>query len=260
MGTYYIKENAMELLQNELSENAFKYKCKEPYVDLFFKDMGLEDQWSFRHSEYPKFKLDMKVSEHSYDDIENAIYIYSQLKFLTPSDANDKRLWVFLTHAQGWEYMVTRWPIQRVIKKADKDYLKKERNETQEEFILGKVKRFLNERYFFDGKFLYRHGLARLWWAAHLTYDQEREDPYELLRVLFHNQDVATQILERSFSHNKKVLHTYLQYLLDEHIEKEKSINRKLLREQTKNIMFVSNVSMLDTMDEESLRKTFSQC
>ncbi len=42
---------------------------------------------------------------------------------------------------------------------------------------------------------LLRHGLAGLWWAAHLSYDPDRSDPYELTSILYRQLDLATRTL-----------------------------------------------------------------
>jgi hypothetical protein len=44
---------------------------------------------------------------------------------------------------------------------------------------------------------LLRNGAARLWWSAHLSYDPDRENQYELTAVLLARLDTAKNLLER---------------------------------------------------------------
>src|SRR5690349_2112760 len=41
-------------------------------------------------------------------DLENSITLYNELS-LSESQAADRRLWMYLTHVQFWDYMRKRW-------------------------------------------------------------------------------------------------------------------------------------------------------
>ena len=56
---------------------------------------------------YNQFKLEL--DENGSKDFENARFIYEAFSELTPSDANDERLWIRLTHDHCHSYMVKRW-------------------------------------------------------------------------------------------------------------------------------------------------------
>ena len=259
MKIHLIKQEALEKLEAHVQSNLSHYCDKDPFLKSFFEDELNEQQWDFLSS-YPDVEFNLKVSSSPKDDVENAIHIFKQLQFLTPSEATDKRLWAYLTHIYAWDYMKERWSVAATIEKSKKDYYKKTQDKSLEDFILGKGTSFINERYFFRSKFLYRQGLARLWWSAHLTYDDTRDDPFELLRVLFHNQDIATQVLERSFSHSRKTHHAFLQYLKERFLDKGINIKREPLRDMTKYIMFVRNVKLIDTLSPIQLNNLFDKC
>jgi hypothetical protein len=112
-------------------------------------------------------------------DAENAKRIHKAYLGLTPLAASDIRLWTYLAHVDQYEYMVKRWPAVR--KATAKDPSK---------YLLAHW--FINSAT--QGS-LVRHGLAGLWWAAHLSYDPHRSDPYELTPVLFRQLDLATRTL-----------------------------------------------------------------
>ena len=86
---------------------------------------------------------------------------------LTREQASDPRLWVRLTHVEGWKYMRRRWNVAPKIR--------------DEKNPVG----YVLEHYFVasssPSRALTRNGMARLWWYAHLTHDPARKDPYELI-------------------------------------------------------------------------------
>ena len=104
-------------------------------------------------------------------DFENSVLLYDQLKHLNETEASDERLWVYLTHVTFWEYMRMRWPIENVDNPVSR----------------------IRERYFMRGssiESITRSGIARLWWYAHLTYDESRQNKYELTEVLLKRADL----------------------------------------------------------------------
>ena len=124
-------------------------------------------------------------------ELENTISLHSALKDLSPSQAADERLWVWLSHGPYWEYMRHRWPVEKVD---------------------GSFQRYVLEHYFLgDVRSLVRHGLARLWWFGYSTYVKDAEDPYALTRLLLHTTDARQSLLERKFWRNQEVLHSVLR-------------------------------------------------
>lgn len=124
------------------------------------------------------------------NDAENAKRIYRWLNGLTPILAMDERLWAYLTHCMFAQYMSVRWPVDTP----------------------GAVHR----RYLLEGPSfaaLSRNGISRLWWAAHLTVDEARENPFELTEVLFLRQDIQVSLLERSLGKCKTVRAGVLEFL-----------------------------------------------
>jgi hypothetical protein len=133
-------------------------------------------------------------------DIENSIKLYELLEDkLTSVQAADPRLWVFLCHETCWDYMVKRWE-----PKPETDII---------------------SRYYLEGtdsRALILNGVARLWWFAYLTYDKNRPDPYELLKILLRDQNIQHNLLERNFGRNRMVLHAVLDF-----IKSNPDINKK---------------------------------
>jgi hypothetical protein len=123
-------------------------------------------------------------------DTENAQMIYADLCTLTPLQASDERLWACLTHTTYWDYMVARWG--------------------------SSSPSVIEDRFFFRSKgigSLVRNGIARLWWFGYLTFDQGRQDPFELTRVLLSNQDIQTGLLQRNLGKSRSVRAATLDFL-----------------------------------------------
>ena len=134
-------------------------------------------------------------------DLDNAVRLHKALPQLTRLQARDPRLWSRLGHVDLWIYMRRRWPIDAYVKSDG------------EKVAAGRI----SERYFIpqsQSRALMRNGVSRLWWAAALTRDESRENPYELTAVLFSNLDITQTILERAMGRAEGVRLGFLEFLL----------------------------------------------
>jgi len=138
-------------------------------------------------------------------DVENATALHKALS-LTPYEASNPMLWSRLTHVEFWPYMRERWD------------------------ATGKPPTFIETRYFvrqMNSRHLTRNGLARLWWAAHLTCQNRQYQNTEiLLRV--------PEIAERSYARSPLILQTILQFVAENEKkifgEDKRDVFRTLLR------------------------------
>ncbi len=179
----YLTESAYEQLKSNIKINLDLYKNEDVWIDTYFGDKNyyIESNIEFNTFEYliPKNR-----EQVSYCDLINAINLYETLKDLTPNQASNPFLWTYLCHTLGWKYMNKRWPI----------------GDDSESRI--------KERYLcLDNKISYvRNGLSRLWWAVHLSIDNDSKDKYALTKILFLDQDYFVGIVERDFSMCKNVI------------------------------------------------------
>lgn len=149
-------------------------------------------------------------------DSNNSVRVHQALSDLTPMQATDQRFWGYLSHAPFFAYTKWRWPLAHASAKGGE-------TETNQ----------LRSRWFGIGRGgLRRNSIARLWWAAHLTFAPwrsypdlghlESDDGYSLTRVLWSNQDVYQGILERSYGRSGVVracaLHTIRDYTREQSI------------------------------------------
>jgi uncharacterized protein YlaN (UPF0358 family) len=233
----YMKLDALEQLKKDAHKVVDEYKSEEVWIDGYFENLSYY---------LPSYMLVDKVNlkkpdENSNYDVENTIALYSAMEDIKVVQASDERLWAFMCHKEYWDYMKSRWPIEgnngeveegeRVTKKNPKDRI--------------------IERYFFQsnrGRALVRNGIARLWWYGYMTYDESREDPFELTKILLRRHDDAQSLLERSFPHNKAVLHAILSAL-----SRHEYVSRENFRSLMKSMNRIGGVTILDTLDKKDL-------
>lgn len=171
----YIKNNISTIYEN-LNDKSF--------VTFLNEKLGLD--W-FKNSKFLKpeidFLIDMNIPPRE-TDFDNSVKVYEALKNLTQSQASDERIWGGLAvESEVYNYLKYRW---------------------------GDTANTIKYRVIYHEKgkrgFMY-HGIARLWWFAHITHDKSYDDPYELTRFAFNYPHILEKMLYRNFS-NSKVIRT----------------------------------------------------
>ncbi len=218
------------------------------YVDKLYRDIAATENYEkylnkqFVYEEkYAKGPTGIFIdSDATLDpgksDLENSIQLYSALKDLNEVQASDERFWTYLTHVHFWDYMQTRWPIEDSKKPISR----------------------IRERYFLRNlnlESLTRNGLARLWWYAHITYDSNRKNKYELLEILLQRQDLVVGITERAIGTNKRIRTGLLEYL-QENPSIAKSEDRS--RELIKALNLYGGVKMLPFLEISDIKQLLS--
>jgi hypothetical protein len=128
--------------------------------------------------------------------------------------------------------MRARWPVEQ--------YSGKDR-----------FREIMQERYLFmpdRSRALLRNGMARLWWYGYSSYDETRNDPFELTGPLLKKLDVTQTLLENAFGRNTQITKAVLSALLDrENIGKD-FYGRKQVRDLGRYIGFVGGVTIIDAL------------
>ncbi|HEY8875266.1 MAG TPA: DUF6339 family protein [Desulfosporosinus sp.] len=162
------------------------------------------------------------------------------LKNLNIIQATDERLWVYLAHTNCWNYMRSRWPVEKYINN---------RNPSKN----------LRDHYFFKDKPLTRNGISRLWWYGFVSYDESRHDPYELTSMLLSKLDITQGLLDRKFSRNPMIIRTILSVLVDNKNAGNPFPSRVKIRELMKYFNRLGGVTIIDALDEADIRKIVSE-
>lgn len=140
------------------------------------------------------FIMDMSQEKPFLTEFENVQRVYNRLKFLSDSQASDERLWAGLCLTSFWGYTQYRWDI---VNKCTISNI-------QQHFFFGYGAR----------RSLTRNAISRLWWIGRLTYDETRDDNYELTRFVCENSDYIMHILERNTSNNPMIIRPFISALL----------------------------------------------
>jgi len=190
----------------------------------------------------PDVQLRMPDGDNFFDR-ENARLLHEAYRDLTPLQASDIRFWTYLAHADLYPYMAKRWPAVQ--------------NGTA-----TNAEKYIVDHWFISTPAqpnLLRHGLAGLWWAAQLSYDGERENPYELTGVLYRQLDLATRTLGTyKLARYRPAVHGILEFMLD---------NDPLFRDRfeakqrfvTKHLNQVGGVKPLPYFDKTFFKETLQR-
>lgn len=242
-----LKTKALEQLKSDISYNIEKYADEHQWIDEYFSEKEMENYYRPTGLAVPDVELKVGGPE---TDAENAAALYETLKdVLNPRLASDLRLWAYLTHKEFYTYMVKRWPIE-ISDVTDEN----------DEGDSGKQKQYsrINTRYFFgasNGKAFVRQGIARLYWSAMLTYDENNSDPYEMTEYFLGKQDCFVAATERTLARNKIFLLQALKVL-----KKYGEINRTDTRAYFAEINRTCGIEVLDALSESNAYDLCARC
>lgn len=178
------------------------------------------------------FELVMDGENPFATEAKNVEIVYSNLQFLTDSQASDERLWAGLGLSYFWKYIKYRWGIDG---RSSVDTLRNH-------FFFGMGPRVS----------LTRQGVARLWWIGRLTYDGQRSDPFELTKLVCEQASFIPDILERNTSNNPRIVHAFLDALLALRVEGI-TITAELVRELSKYLNVLGGTYLLDCLSPEKI-------
>lgn len=169
--------------------------------------------------------LEVSTAGSVNQDAVNSRRIYTWLRQLTPALAMEERLWAWLTHCVFADYMHARWPA------VGEDLVRR---------------RYLFEGQSFDA--LARNGIARLWWGGRLTWDEAREDPFELTDILFMRQDIQVSLLERRIGKCRNVRVPVLEYLRDNKATLAEARFTKRIQVLLRELNLLGGIAVLDAL------------
>ncbi len=199
----FMKNSALDMLISDIPDNTSFYNSKDKWIDRYFEEKGFGSYSFSTGIMVPDVDLIIGDSKSDYD---NAIRLFDAFKDkLNPVQASDLRLWAYLAHYTYWDYMRERWAID-VASEEDEDDAGRDK-------IVSRI----GARYFFKaskGKAFVRQGIARLYWSAYLTYDEDNgSNPYEMTEYFLSKQDIFAVSTERSLARHKTLLLAALKVL-----------------------------------------------
>lgn len=216
----YMKRSYLDQLQANISRNMELYSNDVQWLDEYFGGSAHSVESSIEVS-----SVSLETGPEA--DLENTRRLHSALHSLTPAQASDERLWTHLAHVTFWAYMRARWPV-------------------------GPGTDVMQRYFYSSSKSPVRNGIARLWWYGHLSYDQTRDDPYELTAVLVRRHDVAQNLLERSLGRSRRVTKAILEVILDRE-SAGKEVDRERYRGMLKHLNRLGGVTILDALAQDDI-------
>jgi hypothetical protein len=181
-----LTQKSCEDLLTFQSDKSLSDKYREPHYDT----TGLE---FLKIQTRYQIEDDLVLGTEPKDDCQNSIKIFEQLINLDKVQANDKRLWVALTHTLFYNYSWRRWNIDS--------------EKTSDDKII--------DRLHFEGAGIdsrMGNSISRLWWTAKVTFDSKRSDEFELTRLIWERQDIQLALMERSFSTYPNIVQGFLEF------------------------------------------------
>ncbi|PAU94567.1 hypothetical protein CK503_07170 [Aliifodinibius salipaludis] len=220
------KECCSQLLDFQSSEDLRKEYNKASFNTKHLEFLNIPtDYYIDKNLELPTGSK----KDRSTADCESSIKIFQELKNLTPVQANDKRLWLSLTHDRFFSYTIRRWGID---------------SSTSANTII--------DRFFFEGASIetrMRNSISRLWWAAKLTYDPNRKDEFELTKLLWSKQDLFQGLVERTFGTYENVVKAFLQIYADNN-----QLTEDQLRDLYKSLNSIGGVKLLSALSYKEVK------
>ena len=226
-----LSEDKIIALKTNLStiKNVMSECPNNEWLKDFFKE-----QEPFANSKYAikDFELVMNKENPLDTDCENAKILYDNLKHLPDSVLCDERLWVSLGFGKFYDYLMYRWnPCE-------------DKGNTKLEYRW--LFKYLNRRS------LFFHGLAKLFWYAKFTYDENLENPYELTDFCFEKPEILEKMIFRNYS-NSKTVRLALLRAIKKFVEDGGNYSSKFNYEIMKYISFLGGAYILDAFTQEEL-------
>lgn len=182
MKARYLRESKFEELSARILDNYNKY------IDDGFEGYGLEDnEWSFASSAIEvneaEFSTLMMPTKSDLFEAKNSEIVFSALSNINRFQANDPRLWTYISHTVGRKYISHRYRDKLINANNDGDKVKV----IKQHFFCSRDTRQIRRD----------QGIARLWWNAALLSQLTHVSPIEAGEVLLSNTDIRASLIER---------------------------------------------------------------
>ena len=230
MKLQFISYDNLDLIRTNLPTIADKFKRDSS--EWINEELDIHLLTDTKFSEVPDFALDMSNDKPFFTEAENAKRVYSNLKFLSDSQASDERLWAGLCFGPFWRYVKYRWEIDK----------KTTPSNIEQHFMFG----------FGARRSLTRNAMSRLWWIGRLTYDEKRSDPWELTRFVCENTDNIMHTLERNTSNNPDIIQPFLSAVIDAR-KNGVAINTDIVGDLAKYLNLLGGIYILDCLPRQKI-------
>ena len=230
MKLQFVSYDNIDIIKSNLKSWVDNFKLDSS--DWLQEEFGATLFSDTKFPEIPDLSLDMTADKPFLTEAENVKRIYSNLRFLSDSQASDERLWTGLCLGSFWNYVKYRWDINKKCTVSN----------VQQHFFFG----------FGARRSLTRNALSRLWWIGRLTYDEKRSDPWELTKFVCESSDYIMHILERNTSNNPAIIRPFLSAVIEAKTQ-ELPIDTNIVGELAKYLNLLGGIYILDCLPEQRI-------
>lgn len=240
MNIRFVRTVTLESLRGEIRKNLSCYREGDfSYLEL---DPSLYFEIPLAVEADALTQLKLPVSKEDLFEIENCLATFKFLAKLSPYDARDERLWVYLSHTSFLEYSRARWPIP------DDDDLAV--SHISVHFFARNNRQIERD-----------NAVSRLWWISHLCARVEGLDLKTALDAFLLRSDVRANVIERpTMSQSLNVFSTILRRLID--AKANDSLNlfkRENFRALMARLNSVGGYRLLDILPPEEVERVFDE-
>lgn len=166
-------------------------------------------------------------------EVSNVVKFHGAMRKLPHSIACDCRIWAGLTIGHFWQFTKNRWDFdERITAPKVRDHF----------LFMGQSKKAYT-----------RNALSRLWWVGDLTFDEGRENPYEITAFTMKDTDYVVNLLERNFSSNRLIFREFVE-AVEQGRKEGMNIGRSEVRELCKYLNLLGGVYVLDALPSGMIR------
>ena len=239
---YKLNKESIAKLRAAIKSVNFESNFRAQY--LKGKDNGFaKEDLEVLDGSYKIPEIKLRADKNGKYDFENAKLIYETFDFLTPEEADDPRLWVYLSNCHFYDYTKVRW------------------------LSSSSSAKLFERRLLYEGAgrgVRTRNSISRLWWTAHLTLQEVIVDgiitkDWSHTKAIFDVQDLQVGLLERNMGSYPIVLRSFLNFYLKNKSKMISNVIQKMIKELNN----IGGVYFLPFLDElkinEILIKLFNK-
>jgi hypothetical protein len=173
----YLSDKALAYLRSETGNNLSRYRT-DGFRDLANDpgwDIGLDIEYDDEHLAHLDRSTPNLIAPV---DLANSKIVGKALERITPTLANEERIWVRLSHVDAFEYARARWLLP-----ANDDGLP---NLIEKHFFASTQTRIRDD-----------HALSRLWWNYEVAKTCYPENVDSALELILKTADIRSNFVER---------------------------------------------------------------
>ena len=180
----YLSDRELSDLRNSISENIDRYIGDgfEEYASREGWDISLKINFDKNHLVTLDTTRQRAIAEI---DLANSKIVGEALENLTPSLANEERIWVRLSHLEAFEYSKIRWlqgkDGERLVSAIENHFFARTHTNIRDD-----------------------HALSRLWWNYYIARTCMPDDINKALELILKTADIRSNFVERIWMSSRR--------------------------------------------------------